>query len=154
LVDQWRREIVEKTNLTVYVHHGPKREKDPRRLVKWDVVITTYDTVRSEGFSNEKTPEDTFQGTGVFLVDWWRIVLGNPPPHPKLRIKLILGRRSSYDQESSSQNVTGLLWIDSGISMVFNWDAIPKYRGRRLLARQIPSYSTVFRVELLERTYY
>jgi hypothetical protein len=62
------------------------------------------------------------------------------------------GRRSSYDQESSSKNVTGLLWIDSGISVVFNRDAVPKYCGRCLLSRQIPSHPAFFRVELLERT--
>ena len=117
LVDQWRREIVEKTNLTVYVHHGPKREKEPRRLVKWDVVITTYDTVRSEGFSNEKTPEDTFQGTGVFLVDWWRVVLGNPPPPHKLRVKLILG-----DEAHTIKNPRAKMsQVCCGLTAEFRW---------------------------------
>jgi len=91
LVDQWRREIVEKTNLKVHVHHGPKREKEPRRLVQWDVVITTYDTVRSEGFSKETTPEDTFEGTGIFGVNWWRVVLGKPLPSPQFMTKLMFG---------------------------------------------------------------
>jgi SNF2 family DNA or RNA helicase len=81
LADQWRREVVEKTTLRVYVHHGPKREKDPVKLAKWDVVITTYDTVSSEWFQRGKTDENDapqVHGRGVFLVNWWRIVLGTP----------------------------------------------------------------------------
>ena len=79
LADQWRREIVEKTNLSVYVHHGPKREKEPRRLTRWDVVITTYDTVSSEYFHRGAAQADdtTPEGRGIFLVNWWRIVLGS-----------------------------------------------------------------------------
>jgi len=76
LADQWRREIQEKTNLRPYVHHGPKREKDPAKLAKWDVVITTYDTVSSECFRGEKS-ENSVPGRGIFLVTWWRIVLGS-----------------------------------------------------------------------------
>jgi SNF2 family DNA or RNA helicase len=78
LADQWRREIEEKTTLKAYVHHGPKREKDPIRLAKWDVVITTYDTVSSEWFQRGKsnTPEPEIYGRGIFLVNWWRVVLG------------------------------------------------------------------------------
>ena len=67
LADQWRREVMEKTNLKVYVHHGPKRERDPSRIARWDIVITTYDTVSSE-WSGGKG--------GLFPVNWWRIILG------------------------------------------------------------------------------
>jgi len=83
LADQWRREIVEKTNLRAYVHHGPKRERDPARLAKWDVVITTYDTVSSE-WAQRNTLEqtDTVKGQSVFRVNWWRIVLGTRTPNP------------------------------------------------------------------------
>jgi SNF2 family DNA or RNA helicase len=79
LADQWRREIEEKTTLKAHVHHGPKREKDPVRLARWDVVITTYDTVSSEWFQTEKgQDEPNIHGRGVFLVNWWRVVLGSP----------------------------------------------------------------------------
>jgi SNF2 family DNA or RNA helicase len=77
LVDQWRREIVEKTTLKAYVHHGPKRENDPARMAKWDVVITTYDTVSSEWFNGPNDEENPLNnGKGIFRVNWWRIVLG------------------------------------------------------------------------------
>src|SRR5579859_4171122 len=76
LADQWRREISEKTTLRAYVHHGPKREKDPVRIAKWDVVITTYDTVSSEFFGPKGSKEEVVTGRGIFRVNWWRIVLG------------------------------------------------------------------------------
>jgi SNF2 family DNA or RNA helicase len=77
LTDQWQREVKEKTNLRVYIHHGPKREQDPAQLAKWDIVITTYETVSSEYF-NKTSLDDVDQGRGVFRVNWWRIVLGSP----------------------------------------------------------------------------
>ena len=76
LADQWRREISEKTTLKAYVHHGPKREKDPVKIAKWDVVITTYDTVSSEFFGPKGSREEVITGRGIFRVNWWRVVLG------------------------------------------------------------------------------
>lgn len=101
LVDQWRLEIAEKTTLKSYVHHGPKRESDPNRLIKFDVVITTYDTVSSELYSKGK--EASVNRRGVFLVNWWRIVLGMPSLH------MSHNRRSAYHQESQGENVDGML---------------------------------------------
>jgi len=80
LADQWRREIHEKTSLRAYVHHGPKREVDPVRLARYDVVITTYDTVSSEYFRADKSDSASGMGRGVFLVTWWRVVLGYSLP--------------------------------------------------------------------------
>jgi len=71
LADQWRREILEKTVLKAYVHHGPKREMNPTQLAKYDVVITTYDTVSSEYHK--------YNGGVLLKIDWWRVVLGNTP---------------------------------------------------------------------------
>ena len=77
LVDQWRCEIVEKTTLKPYIHHGPKRENDPARIAKWDVVITTYDTVSSEWYNRANDTENPLNnGRGIFRINWWRIVLG------------------------------------------------------------------------------
>jgi SNF2 family DNA or RNA helicase len=76
LAEQWRQETVSKTDLKVYVHHGPKREKDPSRIAKWDIVVTTYDTVSSEWWGRGK---DSLGGRGLFLVNWWRVILGNSP---------------------------------------------------------------------------
>jgi len=84
LADQWRREIVEKTQLRVYVHHGPKRETDPYRISKYDVVITTYDTVSSEWYQTAQPDPESKEpkGRGIFRINWWRIVLGYT--HPSL----------------------------------------------------------------------
>ena len=79
LADQWRREIIEKTTLTVYIHHGPKREFEPARLAKWDVVVTTYDTVSSEWYNKGNDDEPLIHGRGIFRVNWWRVVLGITP---------------------------------------------------------------------------
>ena len=139
LVDQWRREITEKTNLKVYVHHGPKREKEPRRLALWDVVVTTYDTVSSEWFKKEKTSEDTLEGRGIFRVNWWRVVLGKII-FLKPAITETNRRRSTYNQKSPCENVTGMLCTVRRIQMVSHRHTIPEYGRRRLLISQIPSY--------------
>lgn len=50
-MEQWRQEINEKTTvgaLTVYVHHGQKRSKDPNHMQKFDVVLTSFGTMYSE----------------------------------------------------------------------------------------------------------
>ncbi|OQR93562.1 DNA repair protein [Thraustotheca clavata] len=49
---QWRSEIerfVQKDHLKVHIHHGNKREKLPDKLAKYDVVLTTYSIIESEG---------------------------------------------------------------------------------------------------------
>jgi SNF2 family DNA or RNA helicase len=100
LVDQWRREIQEKTNLSSYVHHGPKRSADPKYIAKHDIVITTYDTVSSE-WSHIDTPdmEDlSLNGRGVFRLSWWRIILGIPLFHNNVSNS----RRRTHDQKSKS----------------------------------------------------
>ncbi|KDR77106.1 hypothetical protein GALMADRAFT_66302 [Galerina marginata CBS 339.88] len=48
LVGQWADEIQKMTNLTVLKHQGPNRTADPAVLQKYFVVVTTYDTVKSE----------------------------------------------------------------------------------------------------------
>ena len=55
-------------NYTVF--HGPNREKNPFKLLKYDIVITTYGIVASE-FSNKK--EATV--TALKQLKWFRIVL-------------------------------------------------------------------------------
>ncbi|KAL1923656.1 uncharacterized protein VTP21DRAFT_8636 [Calcarisporiella thermophila] len=57
LIRQWECEIKSKTtpeSLSVYVHHGPSRTKDPKRLMRYDVVVTTYQVVALEWPKGEK----------------------------------------------------------------------------------------------------
>lgn len=75
LIKQWEAEIAGRTEnshkMRVRVHHGPNRAKDPALLRKYDVVITTYDVIRSE----HKDTEGNGKLVGCFGLRWWRIVL-------------------------------------------------------------------------------
>lgn len=75
LIKQWEAEIERRTEdshkMRVRVHHGPSRAKDPALLRKYDVVITTYDVIRSE----HKDTEVNGRPVGCFGLRWWRIVL-------------------------------------------------------------------------------
>ncbi|CCX12492.1 Similar to Uncharacterized ATP-dependent helicase C582.10c; acc. no. Q10332 [Pyronema omphalodes CBS 100304] len=73
LIKQWESELVthisSSHSLRILVHHGPSRTQDPRVLRRYDVVITTYDTIRSEHTnSTESSP------IGCFGLHWWRII--------------------------------------------------------------------------------
>ncbi|KAG0596709.1 hypothetical protein M758_UG278500 [Ceratodon purpureus] len=81
IVGQWANEVKSKlaANLNIYVYHGSKRIRDPKRLAKFDIVITTYATLGSD-FS--KATQATRHGSGfaeqfcpLLTVNWWRIVL-------------------------------------------------------------------------------
>lgn len=48
LVGQWADEIKKMTKLSVLKHQGTSRTTDPYILQKHNVVVTTYDTVKSE----------------------------------------------------------------------------------------------------------
>lgn len=74
LIKQWEGEIkdrVEKDHeLTVCVHHGPGRTKNYKDLKKYDVVITTYQTLSSEHAGSEGSLK-----VGCFGIHWYRIIL-------------------------------------------------------------------------------
>ncbi|GMR35972.1 hypothetical protein PMAYCL1PPCAC_06167, partial [Pristionchus mayeri] len=51
VINQWKKEIkdrVKGSRLNVLVFHGPNREERPKKLAKYDVVITSYNIVTSE----------------------------------------------------------------------------------------------------------
>ncbi|KAH7307437.1 hypothetical protein KP509_22G058600 [Ceratopteris richardii] len=81
IVGQWANEVKSKlaANLSIYMYHGSKRIRDPKKLSKFDIVITTYATLGSD-FS--KATQATRHGSGfaeqfcpLLSVNWWRIVL-------------------------------------------------------------------------------
>eukprot|EP01018_Ginkgo_biloba_P003463 Gb_33548 [translate_table: standard] len=81
IVGQWANEVKGKlaANLSIYMYHGSKRIRDPKRLAKYDIVITTYATLGSD-FS--KATQATRHGSGfaeqfcpLLSVNWWRVVL-------------------------------------------------------------------------------
>ncbi|XP_053680813.1 transcription termination factor 2 [Anopheles nili] len=70
LMRQWEGEVaarVKRNSLDVYVHHGTNRETKPRKLAKYDMVITTYNIVSREHNATHKS--------GIYGVDWERIIL-------------------------------------------------------------------------------
>lgn len=85
LIRQWEQEIKEKVSashrLSVLVHHGANRTKRSADLTRYDVVITTYQTLVSEHASftppkeGEKAKPAKDSQDGCFGVRWWRIIL-------------------------------------------------------------------------------
>jgi len=69
LIKQWEAEINTKVSeshsLKVLVHHGPNRTESAHKLMKFDVVITTYQVVASEHANS----------TACFGVHWYRTIL-------------------------------------------------------------------------------
>ena len=78
LIKQWEDEIKTKVSrshaLRVLVHHGPSRTKSAYDLKKYDVVITTYQTLTSEHAGSNLSRPDGAR-IGCFGVHWYRIVL-------------------------------------------------------------------------------
>ncbi|OAD66840.1 hypothetical protein PHYBLDRAFT_137145 [Phycomyces blakesleeanus NRRL 1555(-)] len=74
LIQQWATEIRTKTvpgKMKVMVHHGPNRTKDPMEFLKYDVVVTTYQSTASTSKFSTLRP-----GCGpLFQIKWHRIVL-------------------------------------------------------------------------------
>jgi len=50
LVNQWKSEFEKAIlpSLKVYIHHGSARIKDPFKLLSFDIIITTYNTLSYE----------------------------------------------------------------------------------------------------------
>ncbi len=74
LIKQWEGEIKDRVQsshaLRVCVHHGPKRARSFKELKKYDVVITTYQTLSSEHADSEGDIK-----VGCFGLNWYRIIL-------------------------------------------------------------------------------
>lgn len=78
LIKQWEEEIKTRVSrshaLRVLVHHGPSRTKSAYELKKYDVVITTYQTLTSEHAGSNLSRPDGAR-IGCFGVHWYRIIL-------------------------------------------------------------------------------
>ncbi|XP_040914074.1 transcription termination factor 2 [Toxotes jaculatrix] len=86
LVHHWKKEVdrhVKTGKLTVYLYHGPNREKSAEVLADYDVVVTTYSLVSKEiPVQKEEADKPTKDSDDVPLpsapllrVTWARIVL-------------------------------------------------------------------------------
>ncbi|XP_028991945.1 transcription termination factor 2 isoform X2 [Betta splendens] len=86
LIHHWKKEIekhVKAGKLTVYLYHGPNREKSAKLLAEYDVVVTTYSLVSKEVPVQKEEAEkpvtdadDVPSGSAPLLrVAWSRVVL-------------------------------------------------------------------------------
>ncbi|XP_035531848.1 transcription termination factor 2 [Morone saxatilis] len=86
LVHHWKREIdrhVKTSKLTVYLYHGPNREKSAKVLADYDVVVTTYSLVskeipvqKEEAEKPSKDTDDVPPRSGPLRrVAWARVIL-------------------------------------------------------------------------------
>ncbi|KAH9836428.1 helicase superfamily c-terminal domain [Teratosphaeria destructans] len=78
LIKQWEHEIRDKVDpryaMRVLVHHGPSRTRSAAELQKYDVVITTYQTLTSEHAASNMTV-DGGRRIGCMGVHWYRLIL-------------------------------------------------------------------------------
>ncbi|KAI3355711.1 hypothetical protein L3Q82_004301 [Scortum barcoo] len=86
LVHHWKREIerhVKAGRLTVYLYHGPNREKSAKVLADYDVVVTTYSLVSKEipvqkeeaEKPNKESDHVPSHSAPLLRVAWARVVL-------------------------------------------------------------------------------
>uniref|UniRef100_A0A4W6DN47 Transcription termination factor 2 n=1 Tax=Lates calcarifer TaxID=8187 RepID=A0A4W6DN47_LATCA len=101
LIHHWKKEIerhVKTGKLTVYLYHGPNREKSAKVLADYDVVVTTYSLVSKEiPVQKEEADKPTKDSSDVPLhsaplmrVAWARIVLdeGHNIKNPKVQTSM------------------------------------------------------------------
>ncbi|CAH9127549.1 unnamed protein product [Cuscuta epithymum] len=65
----WITQLEEHTkagSLKVYLYYGTKRTGDANELQKYDIVLTTYNTLATE---------DALRDSPLKMIEWWRVVL-------------------------------------------------------------------------------
>ncbi|XP_008279815.1 transcription termination factor 2 [Stegastes partitus] len=86
LIHHWKKEIerhVKTGKLTVYLYHGPNRERSAKVLADYDVVVTTYSLVskeipvqKEEADKPSKDPDDVpLHSPPLLRVAWARVIL-------------------------------------------------------------------------------
>uniref|UniRef100_A0A4W6DPZ4 Transcription termination factor 2 n=1 Tax=Lates calcarifer TaxID=8187 RepID=A0A4W6DPZ4_LATCA len=98
LIHHWKKEIerhVKTGKLTVYLYHGPNREKSAKVLADYDVVVTTYSLVSKEipvqkEEADKPTKDSSDVVTPLMRVAWARIVLdeGHNIKNPKVQTSM------------------------------------------------------------------
>lgn len=66
--------------LNVYIYHGDRKEIDSDVLTRYDIVITTYSTIRMEFFPSKRNSQP--RKSPISEINWFRVVLdeGTTPP--------------------------------------------------------------------------
>ncbi|KAK0643518.1 DNA repair and recombination protein RAD5C [Cercophora newfieldiana] len=74
-VTNWEEQLkqhIQPGSVTHHIYHGPNREKDPKKLAQFDLVITTYGSVSSELNSRSKRKRGLYP---LEQIAWFRVVL-------------------------------------------------------------------------------
>ena len=75
-VTDFRSHVQDKA-ITWHVYHGPRRKRELAVLAKFNVVITTYETVVSD---KKKASQLMAQQTTLFDITWLRIIVDEGSP--------------------------------------------------------------------------
>lgn len=114
LIKQWESEIKTKVDtfpkLKVLVHHGPSRTKRYEDLKKYDIVITTYQTLTSEHGDSSDTLK-----VGCFGLHWYRIILDEAHSIKNRNAKMT---KAAYDLKAVYR------WCLTGTPMQNNLDEL------------------------------
>lgn len=117
LIKQWESELKDKVErlhkLKVLVHHGPNRTRRAADLGKYEVVITTYQTLSSE-HADSSDGADGIK-VGVMGVNWYRLILDEAHTIKNRNAKMT---KASYALESQYR------WCLTGTPMQNNLDEL------------------------------
>lgn len=66
--------------MTWHVYHGPRRKSEVAHLAKFNIVLTTYETVVSD---KRKASQAAAQQATLFNIKWQRIIIDEGSPKLK-----------------------------------------------------------------------
>jgi len=102
LLGTWKSELEKwAPDLKVYMHHGPDRTQSGRPFLRHDVVLTTYDTLKTE--KDLKLMK---------ALNWWRIILDEGH---KIKNPLTSAAKAVHSIEAPNR------WIMSGTPIQNEW---------------------------------
>jgi SNF2 family DNA or RNA helicase len=70
-IEEARAKLAADSELKIHMYHNTNREKDPAKLAKFDLVVTTYQTLGTD--FGKRNSSGTFPPLGC--IDWHRIIL-------------------------------------------------------------------------------
>ena len=79
-VTDFRSHVQDKA-ITWHVYHGPRRKRELAFLAKFNIVITTYETVVSD---KKKASQLMAEQTSLFDITWQRIIVDEGSPERSL----------------------------------------------------------------------
>lgn len=117
LIKQWESEIKTKVvtfpSTKILVHHGPSRTKRYDELKKYDIVITTYQTLTSE--HSDSSAGDGGLKVGCFGNHWYRVILDEAHSIKNRNAKMT---KAAYDLQAVYR------WCLTGTPMQNNLDEL------------------------------